>query len=216
MTRSGARPAQRAALERKPRRRGAPLFTGLFVGLVAGLVIAAGLAWYLYAQPRGFRSPDEGPTAPKPAAIKPPPVIPAPEIPTEPPAVDISPPPARPKSATGPRPPPQPTETQEPGYSFYDILPGDKPNQPKDMQLPRELWWLQVAALREEKDARALKAKLALLGLKVTVNQVDSAAGPLHRIRVGPFKTEDDALGALDTLAVNNYEPRLFKEKLNP
>lgn len=204
---------QRAALERKPVGRGRSLFTGLFMGLAAGLVIAAGLAWYFYAQPSGIRNVEPPPPL-RADTPRPPPVISS-----EPPAMEVSPPPTAAAPAGGGKaeaPAPAPPKAADPGYSFYDILPGDKPAKPQDVKLPREVWWLQVAALKAEKDANALKAKLALLGLDVKVHRVDTPAGPLHRVRVGPFKTEDDALGALDTLAVNDYEPRLFKEQLSP
>lgn len=212
MTRRGGRQNQRAALERKPARRGGGLVTGLMTGLVVGLLIAAAMAWYFYARPSQFKT-DPSPVVEEPA---PRPLPKTAE--SEPPPVEIGPPPKRPALETDAKPATPPTEgAGEPPYSFYDILPGDKPSQPpKEIKLPREVWWLQVAALKGEQDAQALKAKLALLGLAVKVNRVDSPAGPLHRVRVGPFKTEDAALGALDTLAVNNYEPRLLKEQLNP
>lgn len=209
----GGRSGHRAALERKPVGRGRSLFTGLFMGLAAGLLIAAGLAWYFYAQPSGIRSPE--PSAPDKTETP----GPAPVTGGEPPAMEVSPPPSLPapdKTGQAEEPAPPPAKAADPGYSFYDILPGDKPAKPKDLKLPREVWWLQVAALKAEKDANALKARLALLGLEVKLNRVDTPSGPLHRVRVGPFKTEDDALGALDTLAVNDYEPRLFKEQLPP
>lgn len=198
--------------------RGGSLFTGLFAGLVVGLLIAAALAWYFYARPSEFKS-DPSPIVDEPA--------PRPKAEVgggEPPPMEIAPPPRRSASESaskagqpdGSAKSPAAAEAKDDPYSFYDILPGEKPSQPKEVKLPREVWWLQVAALKAEKDAQALKAKLTLLGLAVKVNQVDSPAGPLHRVRVGPFKTEDDALGALDTLAVNNFEPRLFKEQLTP
>jgi len=204
----------RAALERKPVGRGGSLFTGLFLGVAAGLLLAAGLAWYFYVRPGDFKAAEPGP-GPEPVRTDPPPALNA-----EPPALEVSPPPALPRPASPALPAPEAgaraKERQDADYSFYDILPGDKPTKPTDAPLVREVWWLQVAALKAKADADALKARLSLLGLAVTVNPVASPAGPLHRVRVGPFKTEDDALGALDTLAVNNYEPRLFKEKLNP
>lgn len=209
MARRGGGSSQRAAPARKPGKHGGGLFTGLLTGLVVGLLAAAALAWYFYARPSQFKT-DPSPIVDEPAPR------PRPEVSAgEPPPLEISPPPKRsPEAAAKPDAAPA---AGEPPYSFYDILPGDKPSQPpKDLKLPREVWWLQVAALKGEKDAQALKARLALLGLAVKVNRVDSAAGPLHRVRVGPFKTEDDALGALDTLAVNNFEPRLFKEQLKP
>ena len=82
-------------------------------------------------------------------------------------------------------------------------------------ELPREQYWLQVAALKNPADADRLKAKLALLGMDVAVQKIDNAGAALHRVRVGPFKTESAAMGALDTLAANQFEPRLIKEPAN-
>jgi cell division protein FtsN len=101
-------------------------------------------------------------------------------------------------------------------YTFYGILPGDKPAKPVEPPKSKETWWLQVAALKNPVDADKLKARLALLGLEVSTQKVDSAGQPLYRVRVGPYKREDDALGDLDTLAQNNFEPRLFKEPPKP
>lgn len=210
------------------------MFLGVLIGLVIGLTVAAGLAWYFYAKPSEFKTvpqapvaepletepvavaPAANPAAEKPAAAKPappdatPPASkPAPRATTPTPPATQAVPPARPGQAE-----PAPGQSN---YTFFDILPGEKPSKPSEPKLDREVWWLQVAALSEPKDADRLKARLALLGLDVQVQKVESGAATLHRVRVGPFKTEDEALGALDTLAVNNYEPRLLKEKFpNP
>lgn len=180
------------------------LFLGLVIGLALGIAVAAALAWYFTSRPSQFKAVEQAPVALPPSAPVPlaPPLPAAPQPSVPPPA------PTAPAPAGKPKPAVQPDEK----YTFFDILPGDKPSKPVDAKLPREVWWLQVAALREAKDADRLKAKIALLGLDVQVQKVDSGGNTLHRVRVGPFKTEDDALGALDTLAVNNYEPRLFKE----
>jgi cell division protein FtsN len=50
----------------------------------------------------------------------------------------------------------------------------------------------------------------------VSSQKVESGGVALYRVRVGPYKREDDALGDLDTLAENNFEPRLFKEPVKP
>jgi cell division protein FtsN len=201
------------------------MFLGVIIGLVMGLMVAAGLAWYFYAKPSEFKTvpqapaiepldtgpvaaaPAPGPVADKPTASKPTPRDPAPAASAPAPRATTAPaaPPARPAQGE-----PAPGQSN---YTFFDILPGEKPSKPTEPKLDREVWWLQVAALSEAKDADRLKARLALLGLEVQVQKVASGATTLNRVRVGPFKTEDEALGALDTLAVNNYEPRLFKEK---
>jgi len=210
--------------------KGGSLVTGLFIGLVAGLVVAAGLAWYLSSRTPDFQTPETEPPA-KPQIEKPASVKAAPEV-TPSRAKDTadtaSPPVATTEAAKKIKPtPPQepkqkvskPTAPEAPGaikprvdYTFYGILPGDQPAKPIPLPDSKDIWWLQVAALKSPVDADKLKARLALLGLEVATQKVDSGSGPLYRVRVGPYKREDDALGDLDTLAENNFEPRLFKE----
>lgn len=164
---------------------------GIMVGLVLGLIIAAGVAAYLYLTPSKFAS-DAGTGKPAPAVAKPPAAA---SGPSEPPTVESS---APPKAAA-------------PDYTFYHILQGNTPDKRAAIR-PRELYWLQVAALSNPKEADRLKAKLTLLGMDVVVQKVDSGGTQLHRVRVGPFKTEDEAMTTLDTLVVNQFEPRLVKE----
>lgn len=209
-----SRESRAARREAAPPRKGrSGLFTGLLVGLVIGLVVAAALAWYFSFGTEGFK-----PTADAREAA----ADPQPAAPAEPPA------PAQPKAAAEPaaetrprKPPPAPapaTATPKPriDYTFYGILPGDKPAKPVELPRPTETWWLQIAALKNPADADKLKARLALLGLPVSTQKIDSAGQTLYRVRVGPYKREDDAFGDLDVLAENNYEPRLFKEALKP
>lgn len=194
---------------------------GLLLGLVIGLVVAAGLAWYFNLNTGEFK-----PVAQMPENF--PPVQPDPRV--EPagkplPKPAASQPPARPEPAASkpveakapaPAQPRKPAQTSEPTsrvpLTFYGILPGEKPAKPVDPPKPREVWWLQVAALKNPGDADRLKARLTLLGLDVVTQEVDSAGGTLYRVRVGPYKRDEDAFADLDTLAAHDYEPRLFKE----
>lgn len=209
---------------------------GILIGLVTGLILAAGIAWYLNAKPSQFKTTEQAPHMPAPvpeivadapassvagapaAATQPartekaltakPPSAPA----SKPPKAEM-PAPSRPAP---PKPVPQSPPPTKPDFTFFDILPGEQAGKASRPKPSREVWWLQVAALKEAKDADRLKARLALLGLPVQTQKVTSSEVTLHRVRVGPFKTEDEALGALDTLAENDYEPRLFKELLDP
>lgn len=177
-------------------RRGSGLLLGMLLGLVGALVIVAILVWYFYAKPSQFKTPARAPEVTAPTA----------PMQSEPPPVDE--PPVPPKSAA--------PGTPAAPYSFYDILPGSKSPKPAEPVKPKEFWWLQVAALKSPEDADRLKARLTLLNLDTLVQQVQSGDATLYRVRVGPFKSEDAALGALDTLAVNNFEPRLLKEAVSP
>jgi cell division protein FtsN len=215
MARKDPRAARRD--EAPPRKKGGGMFAGLLIGLVIGLVIAAGLAWYFKLGASAIKPVDSARPEQKrpPARSVQPPIEP-------PPAAE----PAKPKTLSATeaeaRKTPPPPETPAPAvkprvdYTFYGILPGDKPVKPIEPPKSRETWWLQVAALKSPADADKLKARLALLGLEVSTQKVDSAGQALYRVRVGPYKREDDALGDLDTLSQNNFEPRLLKEPLKP
>lgn len=195
-------------------RKGSGLLTGLFIGLVIGLIAAAGIAWYFNNHTPSFKTLDEPKVAPK-----------NPDHNTD---ID-GPPPQKLKPEEKPEPEPihapttqPPSNTPKPrvDYTFYGILPGDKPakqtlptlHQPES----KDIWWLQVAAIKSPADADRLKAKLTLLGLHVAMQKIDNNGTTLYRIRTGPYKREDDALGDLDTLAANDFEPRLLKETALP
>lgn len=235
-----------AACKQTSRSLGGGLFLGIVIGLVAGLVLAAGIVWYLNAKPSQFKTTEQAPlvlppvpetvaeapgsVASAPAAAQPaytekalinkPPAAPASKLPQAERTQSAPTQPAEPKPVVNSPPP------AEPDFTFFDLLPGEtsKASKPNDEQTSKaskparasEVWWLQVAALKAAKDADRLKARLALLGLPVQTQQVTSGEVILHRVRAGPFKTEDEALSALNTLTENGYQPQLLKEKLQP
>lgn len=161
-------------------------FKTLFFGILLGLIVAGVLAWYLLPRASDFRKVESAPVLHAPPAT----------APAEP---------ARPAT-----PPPNPSN-----YTFYDILPGNTAPKPVQPAPNKEQWWLQVAALKNAQDADALRAKLTLLNLDVVV-QPTAGDTPLHRVRIGPFKNQDAAESARETLIVNNFEGRLLKEPATP
>ncbi len=207
------------------------MLTGLFIGLVIGLIIAAGLVWYFNSRTSVFQTPASIPAnrddtagdkqakvdASQPEtpaeASAPVPAEPAAPAPGEKSASDRSAPAAAPASEDAAPNAAKPRVD----YTFYGILPGDKPAKPLPPPKSNDIWWLQVAALKNPADADKLKARLTLLGLGVATQKIEGAGGvQLYRVRVGPYKREDDAFGDLDTLAANNFEPRLLKEASPP
>jgi cell division protein FtsN len=224
MTRKDTRSPRRSSeTPSQPGKRGG-VFTGLIIGLVIGLVLSAGLAWYFNLGAGNIKAVDSASPAERPseASAKSPraqeKTAAKPEAVPEP--ASPEPPPATPAESTEKKSPPAdtPAPAAKPrvDYTFYGILPGNKPAKPIDPPKSKETWWLQVAALKNPGDADKLKARLALLGLQVAMQKVEGADQPLYRVRVGPYKREDDALGDLDTLAQNNFEPRLLKEPVKP
>lgn len=193
------------------------MLAGLVLGLVAGLVIAAGLAWYFNLGSSHIKPTTESPPAEMPKTAAKPPAgtqavadTPAPK-PEDKPAPEV-----RAKKPAPAADTPAPAAKPRVDYTFYGILPGEKPAKPLDPPKAKEQWWLQVVALKNPKDADRLKARLALLGLNVSTEQVESSGQTLYRVRVGPYKREDDAFADLDTLAENNFEPRLLKDPVKP
>ena len=51
----------------------------------------------------------------------------------------------------------------------------------------RFTYYLQAGAFREQQDAEATKAKLALMGVAATIAERKSDLGTLYRVRIGPF-----------------------------
>jgi cell division septation protein DedD len=197
---------------------------GLLIGLSIGLVAAAGLAWYFNSRTGEFKPVEQAPELAMPVQpeVSNEPTAPAPkpkaETPAAAPAAEAPAPaaasPAAPIQERKPAPAAQPPSRVP--LTFYGILPGDKPAKPVEPPKPTEQWWLQVAALKNPADADKLKARLSLLGLDVITQKVESNGQVLYRVRVGPYKRDEDAFADLDTLAANNYEPRLLKEPLQP
>ena len=54
---------------------------------------------------------------------------------------------------------------------------------------PDDKWsyFLQAGAFREQSDAEAMRAKLALMGVEAKVSERQAETGVLYRVRVGPF-----------------------------
>ncbi len=222
-----ARREPRSNHREEPKRAGGKpggLFMGLLIGLVIGLVAAAGLAWYFNLKTGDFKPAEQMPEVFPPVqpdqriepANKPPSKSSASAPPANPPPTAVKPVEARAPAPTVPVQPHKPAQASEPTarvpLTFYGILPGEKPAKPVEPPRPREVWWLQVAALKNPGDADRLKARLSLLGLDVVTQEVENAGHTLYRVRVGPYKRDEDAFADLDTLAAHDYEPRLFKE----
>lgn len=79
----------------------------------------------------------------------------------------------------------------EPQFDFYSILPnrkvdsGAKPDEKAAAE--DKQFMLQVASYRDQKDAKAMKARLLLLGLKPSVDQVGAEGNIWYRVDLGPY-----------------------------
>lgn len=83
-------------------------------------------------------------------------------------------------------------------FDFYDqlpeqevVIPGSEPpaaaDAPAAPASPQQPQLLQVGAFRRFKDADAMKAQLALLGVEVQVERRDLSSGTWYRVRTTPI-----------------------------
>jgi cell division protein FtsN len=177
------------------------MILGLFIGLVVGVGIAFGIVWYLNRTPLPFQ--DKAPRAER-------------KDQTNGQARSGQAPQPLPGK-------PGDTVTEKPRFEFYKILPGDQQATPQGAPPPvsapapaqaqqpdkaavpppaaiavppataAEQFYLQAGAFNKPQDADNLKARLALLGLEVGVQEVNVPdKGTMHRVRVGPFASAEE------------------------
>ncbi|QDX82102.1 hypothetical protein B9N43_13105 [Denitratisoma sp. DHT3] len=176
---------------------------GMFIGLVIGVAIAFGLVWYLNRAPLPFQ--ERAHRAEEPAAA------------------------SQAESSQAPLPlPGKPGDkvTEKPRFEFYKILPGGQEGaapgatppaadgEPRATapaaQSPQFL--LQAGAFQKPADADNLKAKLALMGVEASVQQVNVAdKGTLHRVRIGPFATPEEMNRVRNQLAQGGVQATVVK-----
>ncbi len=178
-----------------------PLLIGLMLGLVIGIAIAAGVAIYIARIPSPFTS---GPSGAVPKSHG-----------TETRSGEVAPAPTV-RNDTKP--------AEKKPYTFYEILEGNKapkPDQPGEItkrESPtataddKTLFYLQAGAYQTEADADNQKARIALLGLEARVKTATVAdKGTVYRVRLGPYRSQDEATEVRSTLKENGVETGLIK-----
>ena len=190
-----------------PRKNFGGTLIGLFIGLVIGVLIAFGVVWYLNKMPLPFQDKLSRPekTEAKGAAT----------------ATQAQPLPGKPGDKVD----------DKPRFDFYKILPSGQEPAPaagEAKQLPQpaapppaaapeqpgEALYLQAGAFQKSADADNLKAKLALMGLETSLQDVSvPEKGVLHRVRVGPFATLEDLNRVRNQLLQNGIQATVVKIK---
>ena len=81
-------------------------------------------------------------------------------------------------------------------------------NQP----VARTLYYLQLGSFRNREDAEQLRARLAFVGTEseIAVGEVNSTI--VNRVRVGPFKSANEAYQARAPLTKGGFEASVVKE----
>lgn len=181
---------------------GSKLLVGGFAGLVIGVLIAFGVVLYLNKSQLPFEAkggrPEHGvPTGKDGQAL------PLPGKPGE-------------------------TAADKPRFEFYKILPGTQEATPSNNPQPPagdasgtapaqpDVFYLQAGAFTKAADADNLKAKLALMGVEASVQDVVIPdKGTLHRVRTGPYSTPNEMNEARTLMSQNGVQATVIKMK-NP
>ncbi len=186
---------------------------GLFVGLVLGIVGAAAVVWYINKMPTPFSksaTPGGDKDAARPAQ------------------------PATPAANAGNTPVPLPGKPGDPipekRFQFYDILPGkaeakvdpsaapakpegkDGKEKESGKEPPKEAIFLQAGSFQNAGDADNQKAKLALLGMEASIQQVMVQDKTWFRVRLGPYAKVDEVNKVRSELARQGIEAALVKK----
>lgn len=108
---------------------------------------------------------------------------------------------------------PQPTIKPEPN----DKKPSSINPAPIDPTPPSQELYLQVGAYQQFQAADRMKASLAMLGFKASIQRVDSGTvGRVHRVRIGPYASVGDMRHDQQKLNAANIPSIMVRSKLTP
>jgi len=175
-------------------RGGSPMGVGILIGLLLGLCIALGVALYINKGANPFVQKQKQ---------------------SEPPGRES---PAATATTTAPSDKPARPDQAKPRFDFYKILPGteeavtDKEFKRLPPASAKEVYFLQVAAFQNPSDADNMKARLALAGIEAQIQTATLPDGKVwHRVRVGPFSSQDELNKSRAALKENDIQANLIK-----
>ena len=205
-----------AAASRK--KSGGGTLLGLFIGLVIGVLAAAGVVWYIFKTPAPFTNKGQPSPVPPVAALPAPAAAPA----------------AAPMALPGKPGDPIPPAGDKPRFDFYKILPGNsdttadpkqtepKPtdaakNKPEKDKSEKELAlkepvYLQTGSYQNAADADGQKAKLAMMGVEASVQQVMLQDRVWYRVRLGPFRKAEELNAMRADLSRQGIDANIVKK----
>lgn len=202
------------------KRPGGNTLLGLFIGVVIGVLVTASVVWTINKMPIPFSAKGLQSTAQTDVA--------KPQRPGEPGRVTVPAPlPGKPGD-------PALQNGDKPRFDFYKILPGsadaipdpttvssaaEKPAESTKAKAEKEkdggiknVLYLQTGSFPKPDDADNQKAKLALMGMEATVQQVMLQDRVWYRVRLGPFSKIDDVNRARSELAKQGIETNVVKK----
>lgn len=143
--------------------------------------------------------------APGTAPVLPPPAAPAPAEPPQAQATPQATPPARAASAA----------TRDPAAILSGApVPAPAASAPqRSTALGGEpfVFFVQAGAYTRSEDAEQQRAKLGLMGQTANISEREQAGRVVYRVRVGPFRTRDDADALLVKLQAASIEAQIVR-----
>ncbi len=98
---------------------------------------------------------------------------------------------------------------EAPKYEFYQALPGGEAGG--EPAAAATSYFLQAGAFGNAADADEMKARLALLGFEAKILTAQEGEAPLHKVRIGPYKSLDELNSARARLTQGGVETMLVK-----
>lgn len=204
------KPNRHSSRDREPS-SGGGAFKGILYGLILGLVIAAAVAWWFNRMPSPFI--DKTGTGTAQAPVK--------TADSEVPAASVAPGPVNAQGENGqpialPGKPGDPLPEKR--FQFPDILSGKSdgttaaPPKPADTAKVTDApeaptgFYLMAGSFQKPADAEAQKANLALVGFDATVQKAVIGEKVWYRVKIGPFKRQDDVNRARNELKENGID----------
>ena len=194
----------------KPRKRnsasrrkagGGTLF-GLFIGLVIGVLAAACVVWYIHRTPPPFSNRALPPVS---AVV-----------------------PQAPLALPGKPGDPVPQGTDKPRFDFYKILPengeiipgprtveakpGESRAEGSREAVSQDQLYLQTGSFQNAADADSQKARLAMMGVEASVQQVMLQDKVWYRVRLGPFRKIEEVNAMRSEMAKQGIETNVVKQ----
>jgi len=213
-------------LNHSPKRKnGGGTLLGVFIGLVVGVLIAAGVVWFINKTPLPFQNKGDPKNTESLKASATSVATGSAQNSSEPFLLAGKPGDKAPEKAS-----------DKPRFDFYKILPGTEdvvvqPGQPAPQgqntgqnpgqkpvdpanSPPSEALYLQVGAFQIPADADNLKARLALMGVEASVQQITiPEKGVMHRVRIGPYRGPEDMNKVRSQLAQGGIQASVVRVK---
>lgn len=214
------KPNRHSSRDREPS-SGGGAFKGILYGLILGLAIAAAVAWWFNRMPSPFIDKTGTATSGAPAPAKP---AANGAQPAAPEAAPAPPAPVNAQSENGqpialPGKPGDPVPEKR--FQFPDILSGKSDGTTAPAAKPTDVtkspdtaksadttagFYLMAGSFQKASEADAQKANLALIGYDASVQKTVIGEKVWYRVKIGPFKRQDDANRARSELKDNGVD----------